>query len=106
MKLIIQRILNLTNLNRFSGHSALFLQTEELLMAYSILLYLLSFRFQVWDTMIIESALKTYYNSDLMTMIQAIQQNITVCITFSFYTALVVSCTMTWLLNSEGTNPA
>ncbi|CDO99616.1 unnamed protein product [Coffea canephora] len=31
----------------------------------------------VWDTMIIQSALKTYYNSDLTTMIQAIQQNIT-----------------------------
>ncbi|KAL3522208.1 hypothetical protein ACH5RR_015042 [Cinchona calisaya] len=31
----------------------------------------------VWDTMIIESALKTYYDSDLMTMIQAIQRNIT-----------------------------
>ncbi|KAI5656983.1 hypothetical protein M9H77_25776 [Catharanthus roseus] len=31
----------------------------------------------VWDNMIIESALKTFYNSDLMTMIQAIQQNIT-----------------------------
>ncbi|KAL3851282.1 hypothetical protein ACJIZ3_013164 [Penstemon smallii] len=31
----------------------------------------------VWDTMIIESALKTYYNSDLATMIQSIQSNIT-----------------------------
>ncbi|KAK4491680.1 hypothetical protein RD792_002446 [Penstemon davidsonii] len=30
----------------------------------------------VWDTMIIESALKTYYNSDLTTMIQSIQSNI------------------------------
>lgn len=28
--------------------------------------------------MIIESALKSFYNSDLMTMIQAIQRNITV----------------------------
>ncbi|CAK7350687.1 unnamed protein product [Dovyalis caffra] len=31
----------------------------------------------VWDTMIIESALKTFYSSDLATMIQAIQNNIT-----------------------------
>ncbi|KAJ4982376.1 hypothetical protein NE237_033213 [Protea cynaroides] len=30
----------------------------------------------VWDTMIIESALKTFYNSDLSVMIQAIQANI------------------------------
>ncbi|KAL2244824.1 UNVERIFIED_CONTAM: Endonuclease 4 [Sesamum indicum] len=32
---------------------------------------------QVWDNMIIESALKTFYNSDLTTMIQSIQRNIT-----------------------------
>ncbi|KAK6124414.1 hypothetical protein DH2020_041834 [Rehmannia glutinosa] len=31
----------------------------------------------VWDTMIIESALKTFYNSDLTTMIKSIQNNIT-----------------------------
>ncbi|KAK9267770.1 hypothetical protein L1049_010204 [Liquidambar formosana] len=31
----------------------------------------------VWDTMIIESALKTFYGSDLAIMIQAIQRNIT-----------------------------
>ncbi|KAL0305804.1 UNVERIFIED_CONTAM: Endonuclease 1 [Sesamum radiatum] len=31
----------------------------------------------VWDNMIIESALKTFYNSDLTTMIQSIQRNIT-----------------------------
>ncbi|XP_015887062.1 endonuclease 4 isoform X2 [Ziziphus jujuba] len=31
----------------------------------------------VWDTMIIDSALKTFYNSDLATMILAIQRNIT-----------------------------
>ncbi|KAL5579336.1 hypothetical protein UlMin_011778 [Ulmus minor] len=31
----------------------------------------------VWDNMIIDSALKTYYNSDLAIMIQAIQKNIT-----------------------------
>ncbi|RYR18694.1 hypothetical protein Ahy_B03g063310 isoform D [Arachis hypogaea] len=31
----------------------------------------------VWDDMIIESALKTFYGSDLSTMIQAIQSNIT-----------------------------
>ncbi|KAL3627678.1 Endonuclease 4 [Castilleja foliolosa] len=31
----------------------------------------------VWDTMIIESALKTFYNKDLATMIQSIQNNIT-----------------------------
>ncbi|MBA0691380.1 hypothetical protein Goari_009009 [Gossypium aridum] len=33
--------------------------------------------FQVWDTMIIDSAVKTLYGSDLATMIQAIQRNIT-----------------------------
>ncbi|MBA0866530.1 hypothetical protein Goshw_021926, partial [Gossypium schwendimanii] len=32
---------------------------------------------QVWDTMIIDSAVKTLYGSDLATMIQAIQRNIT-----------------------------
>ncbi|XAR66406.1 hypothetical protein NMG60_11012633 [Bertholletia excelsa] len=31
----------------------------------------------VWDTMIIESALKTFYNSDISNMIQALQRNIT-----------------------------
>ncbi|XP_051129029.1 endonuclease 4-like [Andrographis paniculata] len=31
----------------------------------------------VWDTMIIESAMKTFYGKDLATMIQAIQRNIT-----------------------------
>ncbi|XP_017425842.1 endonuclease 4 isoform X4 [Vigna angularis] len=31
----------------------------------------------VWDDMIIQSALKTFYNSDLSIMIQAIQRNIT-----------------------------
>lgn len=31
----------------------------------------------VWDNMIIESAMKTFYNSDLATMIQVIQNNIT-----------------------------
>ncbi|MFX6533232.1 S1/P1 nuclease, partial [Acinetobacter baumannii] len=31
----------------------------------------------VWDTMIIDSALKTYYNKDITTMIQSIQSNIT-----------------------------
>ncbi|KAL8032684.1 hypothetical protein ABFX02_13G112300 [Erythranthe guttata] len=31
----------------------------------------------VWDNMIIESALKTFYNSDITTMIQSIQSNIT-----------------------------
>ncbi|KAJ7968482.1 Endonuclease [Quillaja saponaria] len=31
----------------------------------------------VWDTMIIDSALKTFYDSDLAIMIQAIQKNIT-----------------------------
>ena len=36
---------------------------------------------QVWDDMIIESALKTFYGSDLSTMIQAIQRNITVSYT-------------------------
>ncbi|MBA0595190.1 hypothetical protein Gorai_012067 [Gossypium raimondii] len=32
---------------------------------------------KVWDTMIIDSAVKTLYGSDLATMIQAIQRNIT-----------------------------
>ncbi|CAL5411174.1 unnamed protein product [Camellia sinensis] len=32
---------------------------------------------EVWDTMIIESALKTFYSKDLSIMIQAIQKNIT-----------------------------
>ncbi|GMN50888.1 hypothetical protein TIFTF001_020052 [Ficus carica] len=32
---------------------------------------------QVWDTMIIESALKTFYDKDLTNMIQALQQNLT-----------------------------
>lgn len=36
--------------------------------------------FQVWDDMIIDSALKTFYGKDLEIMIQAIQGNITVCI--------------------------
>lgn len=31
----------------------------------------------VWDTMIIESALKTFYDKDLTNMIQALQQNLT-----------------------------
>ncbi|XP_074341572.1 endonuclease 4-like isoform X2 [Apium graveolens] len=31
----------------------------------------------VWDTMMIESSLKTFYNSDLSSLIQAIQSNIT-----------------------------
>ena len=39
--------------------------------------------FQVWDDMIIDSALKTFYGSDLEIMIKAIQTNITVC--FSFF---------------------
>jgi hypothetical protein len=34
--------------------------------------------FQVWDNMIIESALKKFYGSDLSVMIQAIQRNISV----------------------------
>ena len=34
---------------------------------------------QVWDNMIIESALKTFYSKDLSAMTQAIQKNITVC---------------------------
>lgn len=34
--------------------------------------------FQVWDNMIIDSALKTFYQSDLTHMIEAIQRNITV----------------------------
>ncbi|CAL5344910.1 unnamed protein product [Camellia sinensis] len=34
----------------------------------------------VWDTMIIESALKTFYSKDLSIMIQAIQKNITLMV--------------------------
>ncbi|KAJ0082834.1 hypothetical protein Patl1_10855 [Pistacia atlantica] len=37
----------------------------------------------VWDNMIIESALKTFYGSDIAVMIKAIQRNFTVC--FSFF---------------------
>lgn len=33
---------------------------------------------QVWDNMIIESALKTFYSKDLSAMTKAIQKNITV----------------------------
>lgn len=33
---------------------------------------------KVWDNMIIESALKTYYNKSLPLMIQALQANLTV----------------------------
>lgn len=33
---------------------------------------------KVWDTMIIESAMKTFYNKDIDEMIQSIQSNITV----------------------------
>lgn len=42
-----------------------------------------SILFQVWDNMIIESALKTFYGSDIAVMIKAIQRNFTVC--FSFF---------------------
>lgn len=34
---------------------------------------------QVWDDKIIESAVKTFYGSDLTVMIQSIQKNIAVC---------------------------
>lgn len=37
---------------------------------------------QVWDDMIIDSALKTFYGSDISIMIQAIQRNITVSFFF------------------------
>ena len=37
---------------------------------------------QVWDDMIIQSALKTFYDSDLSIMIQAIQRNLTVSFIF------------------------
>lgn len=36
------------------------------------------FNLKVWDNMIIESALKTYYNSSLPVMIQALQAKLTV----------------------------
>ena len=36
------------------------------------------FLFQVWDNMIIETAVKTFYSKDLGLMIEAIQRNITV----------------------------
>jgi hypothetical protein len=55
----------------------------------SLALYSLLYQFQycyslsqVWDNMIIESALKTFYSSDLATMIRAIQNNITVYFSF------------------------
>jgi len=41
--------------------------------------------FQVWDNMIIESALKNFYGSDLSTMIQAIQRNISVISSLYLY---------------------
>lgn len=41
--------------------------------------------FQVWDNMIIESALKKFYGSDLSTMIQAIQRNISVISSLYLY---------------------
>jgi hypothetical protein len=40
--------------------------------------------FQVWDNMIIESALKKFYGSDLSVMIQAIQRNISVIPIYAF----------------------
>jgi len=40
---------------------------------------------QVWDDMIIQSALKTFYDSDLSIMIQAIQRNITVSFIFLIF---------------------
>ncbi|MFQ6639319.1 hypothetical protein Gotur_015969 [Gossypium turneri] len=40
-------------------------------------LLLVPLNLKVWDTMIIDSAVKTLYGSDLATMIQAIQRNIT-----------------------------
>lgn len=40
--------------------------------------------FQVWDNMIIESALKTFYGSDISIMIQTIQRNITVIVYLIF----------------------
>lgn len=54
-----------------------------------MLFHSVRFLFQVWDTMIIDSALKTFYNSDLATMILAIQRNITVW--FSFFLICYVS---------------
>lgn len=52
--------------------------------AYAINLILV----QVWDTMIIDSALKKFYNSDLSTMVQAIQANITVSFMLYFVCTL------------------
>lgn len=51
--------------------------------AVSILAYLLLY-LQIWDTMIIDTSLKTFYDSDLAIMIEAIQRNITVFFIFSF----------------------
>ena len=51
----------------------LFIPINNLLDSIKLLL------FQVWDDMIIDSALKTFYGSDLGIMIKAIQNNITVC---------------------------
>lgn len=78
----------------------------------SLALYSLLYQFQycyslsqVWDTMIIESALKTFYSSDLATMIRAIQNNITVY--FSLYPISLISrkiaCTLVSVVLNDST---
>jgi len=46
---------------------------------------------KVWDNMIIESALKTYYNKSLPLMIEALQANLTVQ-SYFLYEAPVPVC--------------
>lgn len=45
----------------------------------------LQFIFQVWDSDIIESAMKTFYDKDLDVMISAIENNITVWFHLYFF---------------------
>lgn len=54
--------------------------------------------FQVWDNMIIESAVKTIYSKDLELMIEAIQRNITVG---SSSHIVVLVCMLTLLSSQE-----
>lgn len=58
---------------------------------------------QVWDTLIIDTAVKTFYGSDLSTMVRAIQRNITVRRTkhsiFWFFFLPLLSTPMETMLN-------
>lgn len=45
--------------------------------------------FQVWDSDIIESAMKTFYEKDLNVMVSAIEKNITVWFHLCFFYILI-----------------